>query len=197
LAIRPADLVAAVAPETIRLERKRRCRVRVSIPGTEALPPERMQAAMAEYLADPGRALRFLLNRDKLSRDGDGRFRYRSSSLRVLRWRFEPQVLLQAQWHHDHLQIRFVDCQLQGLGDLAQWVNFGLEARLLPADDGIEGHGQARLEIQRRGLIRLLPQALVESLGDKLLRKVLKRLDKRCKQGLRLGACRWLHRQSG
>jgi hypothetical protein len=190
-------VAAAAAPESISLERKRRSHVEVSIPGREGLPPEAMRAAMADYLSDPGRALRFLLNRDKLSRDEDGRFRYRSSSLRVLRWRFEPQVLLTAQWQGDGLAIRFEECQLQGLGDLAQWIDFGLEALLTPADDGFDAFGRARLQVQRRGLIRLLPEALLESAGRKMLRKVLKRMEKRCHQGLRLGACRWLHRETG
>lgn len=167
----------------------------VHIPGAEALAPAAQRQAMAEYLSDPGRALRFLLNRDKLSRTDNGRFLYRSSSLRLLRWRFQPEVTFSASWADGALVIRFEDCRLQGLGDLSQLVDFGFEASITPADDGLEATGLASLTLERRGALKLLPEALVESLCHKLLRKVLKRMEKRCQQGLRQGGCRWLHRQ--
>ncbi|MFN5194459.1 MAG: DUF1997 domain-containing protein [Cyanobacteriota bacterium] len=188
-------MVPAAAPVPIQLERRRRCHVVIHVPGADELPAGELRAAMADYLSDPGRALRFLLNRDKLTRAADGRFHYRSSSLRLLRWRFEPEVIFAADWQNQALAIRFEECRLQGLGDLSQLVDFGFEASITPADDGLEASGKARLMLQRRGALRLMPEALVENLANKVLRKVLKRMDKRCRQGLRQGACRWLHRQ--
>lgn len=188
-------MVADAAPAQIHLERSRRCHVVVQIPGAEALAPAAQREAMAAFLSEPGRALRFLLNRDKLSRRDDGHFLYRSSSLRLLRWRFQPEVTFAAEWSDDALRIRFQECRLQGLGDLSQLVDFAFEASIQPADDGLDAVGHASLTLQRRGALRLLPEPLLESLGQKLLRKVLKRMEKRCQQGLRQGGCRWLHRQ--
>ena len=80
------------------------------------LPVKRHAERLPQYLQQEERLLAALLDADQLTRLSPGRYRYVVTSLQVFQLQVKPIVCLQIEADPTHLQMRAVDCELEGLG---------------------------------------------------------------------------------
>ena len=89
------------------------------------------------------------------------------------------------------LTIGFEDCRIHGLGALDDWIAFSCDARIRPCQGRLLAEADLALETVGVSPL-LLPERLLKSMGERALGLVVARLEKRCRQGLKQGAERWL-----
>ena len=148
---------------------------------------------LAAYLARPERPLKALLNRRKVAAAPDGRFLYASRPYDLLTFQIRPEVSFRAVWDLPAmaLTIGFEDCRIHGLGALDDWITFSCDARIRPHQGRLLAEADLALETVGVSPL-LLPERLLKSMGERALGLVVARLEKRCRQGLKQGAQRWL-----
>lgn len=156
---------------------RRQRSIRLDVPGIS-------EEQVAAFLARPRRTLRALLSRRRLELLGPGQFAYASRPFGLGQWRLQPWLHLHAAWHEPILKISSLECRIEGLGTWQQVVTFRFEAELKPEPGACRATVVAELQVDRRGALALLPQSLLEALGDQALEQALARMERRCQRGL-------------
>ena len=156
--------------------------------------PDASLAQLQDYLSQPGRPLKALLNRKKVERLADGRFLYASRPYQLLNLQLQPEVVFRSCWDGDQLTIVFEQCTINGLGRLQDLVQFQCQAWIRPEQEGMMARVELSLELSASGAGALLPKPLMQRTGDLALGLVTDRLEKRCRTGLIKGALHWVAR---
>ena len=157
--------------------------------------PDASLAQLQDYLSQPGRPLKALLNRKKVERLEDGRFLYASRPYQLLNFQLQPEVVFRSSWDGDQLSIVFEHCTIHGLGRLQDLVQFQCQAWIRPEQEGMMARAELSLELSASGGAgALLPKPLLQRTGDLALGLVTDRLEKRCRTGLIKGALNWVAR---
>ena len=151
-------------------------------------------AQLQDYLSQPGRPLKALLNRKKVERLEDGRFLYASRPYQLLNFQLHPEVVFRSSWDGDQLSIVFEHCTIHGLGRLQDLVQFQCQAWIRPEQERMVARAELSLELSASGAGALLPKPLMQRTGDLALGLVTDRLEKRCRTGLIKGALHWVAR---
>ena len=147
---------------------------------------------LAAYLAKPERPLKALLNRRKVEVAPDGRFLYASRPYDLLTFQIRPEVSFRAVWDLPAmaLTIGFEDCDPWPRSSMTQ-IAFSCDARIRPRQGQLLAEADLALETVGSSPL-LLPERLLKSMGEQALGLVVALLEKRCRQGLKHGAQRWL-----
>ena len=156
--------------------------------------PDASLAQLQDYLSQPGRPLKALLNRKKVERLEDGRFLYASRPYQLLNFQLQPEVVFRSSWDGDQLSIEFEHCTIHGLGRLQDLVQFQCQAWIRPERERLKAKADLSLELSPNGAGALFPKSLMQPTGDLALRLVTDRLEKRCRTGLIKGALNWVAR---
>ena len=162
--------------------------------GIDLQVPNASLPQLQGYLAQPGRPLKALLNRNKVERFADGGFLYASRPYQLLNFQLQPEVVLRSSWDGDQLIILFEHCTIHGLGRLQDLVQFQCQAWIRPEQERLMAKADLSLELSPSGAGALVPERLMQRTGDVALRLVTDRLEKRCRTGLRKGALNWIAR---
>ncbi len=162
--------------------------------GIDVQVPDVSLPQLQAYLAQPGRPLKALLNRNKVERLADGRFLYASRPYQLLNFQLQPEVVFRSSWDGDQLTIVFERCTIHGLGRLQDLVEFQCQAWIRPAQERLMAKADLSLEFSPNGAGALMPKPLLHRTGDLALGLVTDRLEKRCRTGLIRGALNWVAR---
>ena len=158
--------------------------------------PDASLAQLQDYLSQPGRPLKALLNRKKVERLEDGRFLYASRPYQLLNFQLQPEVVFRSSWDGDQLTILFEHCTIHGLGRFQDLVQFQCQAWIRPDQERLMAKADLSLELSPGGAGALVPESVMQRTGDLALRLVADRLEKRCRTGLIKGALNWVARHS-
>ena len=156
--------------------------------------PDASLAQLKDYLAQPGRPLKALLNRKKVERLKHGRFLYASRPYQLLNFKLRPEVVFRSSWDSDQLTIVFEHCTIHGLERWQGLVHFQCQAWIRPEQERLMAKAYLSLELSPSGAGALLPELLMQRTAHLALRLVTDRLEKRCRTGLRKGALNWIAR---
>jgi len=137
-----------------------------------------------------------LLNRQRMEVQGEGVFLYRSRPFQLLRFEIRPEVVFTTAWSEKGLLIVFQHSRILGLGAVEQAIRFSCEAVLQPCSDGLQAKVSASILMDENHPIALLPSALRRRLAEQALQLVFKRLERRCKGGLKHSLNRWLETEA-
>ena len=149
-------------------------------------------AQLQDYLSEPARPLKALLNRKKVQQAEGGRFHYVSRPYSLLMFRIQPEVIFRARWIDTSLQIEFEDCTIRGLGKLDSLVLFCCSAKIFPRERGLLAEANLSLELKSELATVWIRRGVLQSMGEKALQLIIERLEKRCRTGLLRGVSEWI-----
>jgi len=154
------------------------------------LPVKRHAERLPHYLQQEERLLAALLDAHQLTRLSPGRYRYVVTSLQVFQLQVKPIVCLQIEADPSCLEMRAVDCELEGLG-LVDDFQLTLEAILKATPRGLCGDARLSVSVSQPPLLRLVPRRALETTGESLLKGILVGIKARVGQQLMADFRRW------
>lgn len=137
-----------------------------------ALPVRDNIELLADYLRDEERVVGALLDPRQLEPLGPGHYRYTVTRVQVFQLQIQPIVELQAQCREGRLDLRALDCQLEGLG-LVDDFQLGLNSWLEASADGLEGEASLSVTVSQPPLLKLIPPRILEATGHSVLAGIL------------------------
>ena len=128
------------------------------------------------YLKQEERVVRVLLGSGTLQTLGPAHYRYTLSPLRVFQLQVQPIVDLRTTLLPQRLVIRSCQCHLDStalaINDFQLQLDSWLEAR----GEQLDGEASLAAQVTRPELLRLLPKAVLEGTGGRVLAGVLGRI---------------------
>ena len=128
------------------------------------------------YLKQEERVVRVLLGSGTLQVLGPARYRYTLSPLKVFQLQVQPIVDLRTTLLPQRLVIRSCQCHLDStalaINDFQLQLDSWLEAR----GEQLDGEASLAVQVTRPELLRLIPKAVLEGTGVRVLAGVLGRI---------------------
>ena len=159
-----------------------------------ALPVRDDLERLPDYLRDEERVVGALLDRRQLHPLGPGHYRYTVTRVQVFQLQIQPIVELEALCHQGRLELRALDCQLEGLG-LVDDFRLTLESWLEASADGLEGEAGLSVTVSQPPLLKLIPARILEATGHSVLAGILLGIRNRVGQQLLEDFRRWCQEQ--
>ena len=137
----------------------------LAIPGSA----ERLGA----YLAQEERVVRLLLGSGALESLRPAHYRYTLPQLKVFQLQLQPIVDLRATPSPQRLVIHSYGCRLNSAVLAAHDFQLQLDSWLEARGERLEGEAALAVQVGRPQLLRLIPKAVLEGTGDRVLASVL------------------------
>lgn len=134
---------------------------------------------LSAYLKQEERVVRVLLGSDALQVLRPARYRYTLPRFKVFQLQVQPIVDLRTTLLPHQLVIRSCQCRLNSTVLAANDFQLRLESWLEACGDHVEGEACLAVQASRPALLRLIPQAVLEGTGDRVLAGVLSRIKAR------------------
>ncbi|MXY63180.1 MAG: DUF1997 domain-containing protein [Synechococcus sp. SB0665_bin_28] len=134
---------------------------------------------LSAYLRQEERVVRVLLGADALQVLRPAHYRYTLPRFKVFQLQVQPIVDLRTTLLPHRLVIHSCQCRLDSTALAANDFQLQLEAWLEARDDQLEGEASLAVQVSRPALLRLIPQAVLEGTGDRVLAGVLSRIKAR------------------
>ncbi|MED5263715.1 MAG: DUF1997 domain-containing protein [Cyanobacteriota bacterium] len=154
------------------------------------LPVRQNAERLPAYLLEQDRVLAALLEWEKLTPLGEGRFSYAVTSLNVFQLQINPVVSLKVDNCDGKLSIRATDSELKGL-DLVDDFDLGLEAIMEATPKGLEGEALLSVSVTPPALLKLIPKGVLKSTGQSILSGILLGIKTRVGQQLVKDFSQW------
>ena len=122
----------------------------------------------------------------------NGQFLYASKPYHLLNFQVQPELVFSSSWDGDQLTIVLEQCRFRGLGRFQELVHFQCQAWIRPEPERLMATADLCLELSSTGAASLLPEQLLQRTGDIVLSLVTRRLEKRCRTGLKNHALNWI-----
>jgi len=145
---------------------------------------------LAAYLDDEDRVVAALLDPRQLEPLAPGHYRYSVTRVQVFQLQIKPIVELRALSSQGRLELRALDCQLEGLG-LVDDFQLGLESWLEASPRGLDGQASLSVSVSRPPLLKLIPPRILEATGHSVLAGILLGIRNRVSQQLLGDFRRW------
>ena len=155
------------------------------------LPVDRDREHLAEYLQQEERVIAALLDERQLTKLNPGTYRYTVTSLQVFQLQVKPVVSLEVRTEPGSVQMRALDCELDGLG-IVQDFNLTLDATLVCDSRGLSGDARLDVQVSQPPLLRLIPRQALEATGASLLSGILLGIKTRVGQQLMADFRSWM-----
>ena len=136
------------------------------------LPVREQRDQLASYLNEGDRVVKALLNPSQLEMLAPQNYRYTVTRLQVFQLQIQPVVELRTSSSPGRLELEAVDCQLEGLGLVDDFL-LSLHSWLVAGDQGLEGEATLSVEVSQPPLLKLIPARVLESTGRSLLAGIL------------------------
>jgi len=127
---------------------------------------------LPDYLNDEERVIGALLDPKQLENLGEGRYRYTVTRLQVFQLQIQPVVELVARRSTNRIELKAVDCQLEGLGIVDDF-QLTLESWLESSPEGVHGEAALAVNVSQPSLLKLIPAKVLEATGRSLLAGIL------------------------
>ena len=159
------------------------------------LPVEQDREHLADYLQQEDRVIAALLDERQLTKLGPGTYRYTVTSLQVFQLQVKPVVSLEVRTEPGSVQMRALDCELDGLG-IVQDFNLSLDATLVCDSHGLSGDARLDVQVSQPPLLRLIPRQALEATGASLMSGILLGIKTRVGQQLMADFRSWVRTAS-
>ena len=128
---------------------------------------------LTAYLKQEERVVRVLLGSGALQVLGPARYRYTLPRLQVFQLQVQPVVDLRTTLLPQRLVIRSCRCHLDGTALAVNDFDLQLDSWLEARDGQLEGEASLAVQVTRPELLRLIPKAVLEGTGVRVLAGVL------------------------
>jgi hypothetical protein len=136
------------------------------------LPVQRESQRLGDYLNDEERVISALLDARQLQPIAPGRYRYTVTKLQVFQLQIQPVVDLEARRSPNRLELKALDCELEGLG-LVDDFRLTLQSWLQASPSGLVGEASLAVSVSQPSLLKLIPPKVLEATGRSLLAGIL------------------------
>lgn len=155
-----------------------------------SLPVPEGGEQLASYLNDQERVVGALLDRRQLETLGPGHYRYTVSRVQVFQLQIQPIVELEARSSDGRIELRALDCRLEGLG-LVDDFRLALHSWLTAGAEGLEGEASLSVTVSQPPLLKLIPPRILEATGRSVLGGILLGIRNRVGQQLLADYHQW------
>ena len=138
---------------------------------------------LSKYLLEEERVVGAMLDSKKLEPEGEGRFKYTVTSVKVFQLDINPVVLIAVENEEGILRMSALESKLDGLGMVDDF-NLILKANLEATDVGLEGEALLGVSVSQPPLLKLIPKKILESTGHSVLNGILLGIKSRGQQQL-------------
>lgn len=141
----------------------------LAVPGSSENPSENLSA----YLRQEERVVRVLLGSHALQVLGPARYRCTLPRFKVFQLQVQPIVDLRTETLPRRLVIRSCQCRLKSTVLAANDFQLQLDSWLEARGEQLAGDASLAVQVNRPRLLRLIPQAVLERTGERVLAGVL------------------------
>ena len=138
---------------------------------------------LSNYLLQEERVVGAMLDSNKLTPEGDGKYKYNVTSFRVFQLDVNPVVSIAVENKNGVLLMSALDSKLDGLG-IVEDFKLILKANLQATKIGLEGEALLGVTVSQPPLLRLIPKKILESTGHSVLNSNLLGIKTRVQQQL-------------
>ena len=138
---------------------------------------------LSTYLLQEERVVGAMLDSNKLTPEGQGKYKYNVTSFRVFQLDVNPVVSIAVENKNGVLVMSALDSKLDGLGIVDDF-NLLLKANLQATDTGLEGEALLGVTVSQPPLLKLIPKKILESTGHSVLNGILLGIKTRVQQQL-------------
>jgi len=128
---------------------------------------------LSAYLRQEERVVRVLLGSDTLQVLGLAHYRCTLPRFKVFQLQMQPIVDLRTETFPQRLVIRSCQCRLKSTVLAANDFQLQLDSWLEARGEQLAGDASLAVQVSRPGLLRLIPQAVLEGTGERVLAGVL------------------------
>ena len=148
-----------------------------------SLSVSRNKKYLSNYLLEEERVVGAMLDPNKLSPEGEGKYKYTVTSFRVFQLDVKPVVSIAVENKNGVLKMSALDSKLDGLG-LVEDFNLTLKANLEATEVGLEGEALLGVSVSQPPLLKLVPKKILETTGHSVLNGILLGIKSRVQQQL-------------
>ncbi len=145
---------------------------------------------LSNYLLQEERVVGAMLDSNKLTPEGDGKYKYNVTSFRVFQLDVNPVVSIAVENKNGVLLMSALDSKLDGLG-IVEDFKLILKANLQATKIGLEGEALLGVTVSQPPLLRLIPKKILESTGHSVLNGILLGIKTRVQQQLIKDFIQW------
>ena len=127
---------------------------------------------LSKYLLEEERVVGAMLDSKKLVPEGEGKYKYTVTSLKVFQLDIKPVVSIAVDNKDGILRMSALDSKLDGLGIIDDF-NLILKANLEATDIGLEGEALLGVSVSQPPILKLVPKKILESTGHSVLNGIL------------------------
>ena len=138
---------------------------------------------LSTYLLQEERVVGAMLDSNKLTPEGQGKYKYNVTSFRVFQLDVNPVVSIAVENKNGVLIMSALDSKLDGLGIVDDF-NLILKANLQATNIGLEGESLLGVTVSQPSLLKLIPKKILESTGHSVLNGILLGIKTRVQQQL-------------
>ena len=138
---------------------------------------------LSTYLLQEERVVGAMLDSNKLTPEGEGKYKYNVTSFRVFQLDVNPVVSIAVENKNGVLVMSALDSKLDGLGIVDDF-NLLLKANLQATNIGLEGEALLGVTVSQPSLLKLIPKKILESTGHSVLNGILLGIKTRVQQQL-------------
>ena len=138
---------------------------------------------LSNYLLEEERVVGAMLDPNKLSPEGEGKYKYTVTSFSVFQLDVKPVVSIAVENKNGVLKMSALDSKLDGLG-LVEDFNLTLKANLEATEVGLEGEALLGVSVSQPPLLKLVPKKILETTGHSVLNGILLGIKSRVQQQL-------------
>ncbi len=157
------------------------------------LPVKSNVERLPDYLLQQERVVGAMLDSNKLTPLGDGKYSYKVTSFNVFQLQVNPVVSIAVINSENLLNMRATDSTLDGLG-LVEDFELTLDATLRATDNGLEGEALLGVTVSQPPLLRFIPPRILESTGQSILNGILLGIKARVTHQLIQDFTKWCER---
>ncbi len=139
---------------------------------------------LGAYLREEERVIRLLLGSDALQVLGPAHYRYTLPRFKIFQLQMQPIVDLRTTLLLQRLVIRSCQCRLNSTALAASDFQLQLESWLEARGEQVEGDASLAIQVNRPALLRLVPKAVLEGAGVRVLNGALGSIKARISQKL-------------
>jgi hypothetical protein len=137
-----------------------------------------VELSLQDYLSQPIRIIHALTEADRVEVLGQDRFRLRMRALKFMTLTLQPVVEMQVWAENGSIQLRSLNCVLEGLGVLNDRFRLDMQGSLRPDRRGkrqviVTGLANLQVELDLPPPFSLTPKSILETTGNALLRGIL------------------------
>ena len=138
---------------------------------------------LSKYLLEEERVVGAMLDSKKLLPEGEGKYKYTVTSLKVFQLDINPVVSIAVENKDGILKMSALESKLDGLGMIDDF-NLILKANLEATDLGLEGEALLGVSVSQPPILKLVPKRILESTGHSVLNGILLGIKTRVQQQL-------------